>query len=185
MNEQAATEQVTSLYDDLYPALVRYAVRASGRLDIAEDAVQEVFMRLYRELRAGHVVENPKAWAFVVLRHELGKRSADRFAGIAAQPLEVLDRLPAQHWNEETIDSERSELDKLLGVLTPREEQVFLLRLGALKYKEIAGELRISVKSVCTMLSRSLRKLQRAAQEPVGQEPIRQNVGTRASKTLQ
>jgi DNA-directed RNA polymerase specialized sigma24 family protein len=50
----------------------------------------------------------------------------------------------------------------LPSVLTPREEQVLLLRLEALKYREIADQLGSSMNSVNTLLARALRKLQRA-----------------------
>ena len=189
MNEQAATELVTGLYEVLYPALFRYALHASGRTDIAEDVVQEGFMRLYLTLRDAQTVENPKAWVFTVVRHELARRSADWLAALAATPLESLDTQRAAHWREDPVALERSELDRLLGVLTAREEQVLLLRLGALKYKEIAGELGISTKAVCTLLSRALRKLQKAAGlESDGEEPLTQRQGHHArsqtSKTL-
>jgi RNA polymerase sigma factor (sigma-70 family) len=50
----------------------------------------------------------------------------------------------------------------LLSILSTREEEVLLLRLEALKYREIADQLGISVNSVNTLLARALRKLQQA-----------------------
>lgn len=50
----------------------------------------------------------------------------------------------------------------LLAVLSPREEEVLLLRLEAMKYREIADQLGISMNSVNTLLARALRKLQQA-----------------------
>ena len=50
----------------------------------------------------------------------------------------------------------------LLSVLSPREEEVLLLRLEALKYREIADQLGISMNSVNALLARALRKLQEA-----------------------
>lgn len=55
------------------------------------------------------------------------------------------------------------DIRRLLSVLTPREEEVLLLRLEALKYREIADQLGISVNSVNTLLARALRKLQQVA----------------------
>ena len=52
------------------------------------------------------------------------------------------------------------------GVLTVREEEVVLLRLQSLKYREIASQLGISDKSVCTLLARALKKLQAAHSHP-------------------
>jgi RNA polymerase sigma factor (sigma-70 family) len=54
------------------------------------------------------------------------------------------------------------DIHNLLSVLSPREEEVLLLRLEALKYWEIAEQLGIGLNSVNTLLARALRKLQRA-----------------------
>ena len=50
-----------------------------------------------------------------------------------------------------------------LSILTPREEEVILLRLQSLKYREIGEQLGISSKSVCTLLARALKKLKASA----------------------
>ena len=55
-----------------------------------------------------------------------------------------------------------SDIRSLLSMLSAREEEVLLLRLEAMKYREIAEQLGISVNSVNTLLSRALRKLQDA-----------------------
>jgi transposase len=57
------------------------------------------------------------------------------------------------------------EIRGLLSVLSPREEEVLLLRLEALKYREIADHLGISMNSVNALLARALRKLQTAMLE--------------------
>jgi RNA polymerase sigma factor (sigma-70 family) len=57
----------------------------------------------------------------------------------------------------------------LLSVLSPREEEVLLLRIESLKYREIAEQLGISINSVNTLLARALRKLQQARREKTGE----------------
>jgi RNA polymerase sigma factor (sigma-70 family) len=54
------------------------------------------------------------------------------------------------------------DIRNFLSVLSPREEEVLLLRLEALKYREIAEQLGISMNSVNSLLARALRKLQQA-----------------------
>ncbi len=173
MTEQEATELVNSLYDSQYHQLVRYALRVCGHLDSAEDVVQEMFMKLYRALREGQNVENPRAWAYCVVRHDIGKRAgADARFGAAHDTLESLEHFPVAQIHAETPDMERDELTGLMSVLTPREEEVLLLRIGSLKYREIATQLGISSKSVCTMLARALRKLKTVARHETGWEEL-------------
>jgi RNA polymerase sigma factor (sigma-70 family) len=76
------------------------------------------------------------------------------------------------------------EIRGLLSVLSPREEEVLLLRLEALKYREIAEHLGISMNSVNTLLARALRKLQTAMSEKTNAERDIRNANqpvTRAS----
>jgi RNA polymerase sigma factor (sigma-70 family) len=60
------------------------------------------------------------------------------------------------------------DIRNLLSVLSPREEEVLLLRLEAMKYREIAEQLGIGVNSVNTLLARALRKLQQAMGQKKG-----------------
>src|SRR5260370_37791069 len=74
MDADQSTNRVTELFDSSYSLFVRYAIRATGSLDSAEDLVQEAFMLLYKELSNGKHVDNPKAWTFCVIRRLLSKQ---------------------------------------------------------------------------------------------------------------
>lgn len=155
VNENDATDLVTALFDRWYMSLVRYALRTTANYELAEDLTQETFMQLYQTLRAGKNIEHPKAWTIRVLRRAMSRYMQDR------HPHEPLDELEIAG---NTVNDLSSILDirSLLSVLTPREEEVLLLRLEALKYREIADQLGISMNTVNTLLARALRKLQQA-----------------------
>ncbi len=161
MNERCASEVVTSFYASFYPSLVRYAAHITRSLDLAQDIVQEAFMRLYQGLREGRRIDSPKAWAFTVVRHEcyarLRRRNDER---LACQSLDVLDDLPIQQGAGEVPGFENDEVARLLSRLSKREQEVLLLRMEGLKYREIGGELGLSIQSVSTLFSRALHKLQ-------------------------
>jgi RNA polymerase sigma factor (sigma-70 family) len=77
-----------------------------------------------------------------------------------------------------------ADIRSLLSVLSPREEEVLLLRLEALKYREIAEQLGISMHSVNTLLARALRKLEEATARQVNKEKVKRHADkqiTRAS----
>jgi len=65
------------------------------------------------------------------------------------------------------------DIRSLLSVLSPREEEVLLLRLEALKYREIAEQLGISMNSVNTLLARALRKLEEATAQQANKEKVK------------
>jgi RNA polymerase sigma factor (sigma-70 family) len=152
VNETDATILVTGLFDRWYTQLIRYAVGAMGRSNVAEDLVQDVIMQLYQVLRSGKDIEYPKARTLCVLRRAVTRQMEER------SRFEQLDELQiAQSWFEE--DTDASTHPSLLGVLSPQEEEVLLLRLEAMKYREIADRLGISMNFVNTHLAHALQKL--------------------------
>ncbi len=183
MNEAEATKLVDELFASWYSALVHYAVRSTGHLELAEDLVQQVFMLLYKDLRAGKEIENPKGWTLCVLRREIHKQVRIH-SKESLEPIEALDMLTSgEDAGSHRVDSE--DLTRLFSVLTRREEEVILLRLQSLKYREIAGQLGISTKSVNTLLARALRKLQQAASRKPAKCAIANEAEPYAAKTLQ
>jgi RNA polymerase sigma-70 factor (ECF subfamily) len=158
VSENDATELVTELYDRWYTKLVHYAVRTTENYALAEDLSQDAFMQLYLALRAGKEIEHPKAWTLCVLRRAMSKRMKDRFRYEEIEEAEAADRLPSKNSSQFDL----TDIQALLSILSSREEEVLLLRLEAMKYREIADHLGISINSVNTLLARALRKLQAA-----------------------
>jgi len=78
VNESDATDLMAALFDLWYSALVRYAIRATGSYERAEDLAQDAFMQLYQALRAGKHIEHPKAWTICVLRRAMKRQLKDR-----------------------------------------------------------------------------------------------------------
>jgi RNA polymerase sigma factor (sigma-70 family) len=156
MDETDATILVTGLFDRWYTQLIRYAVGATGSSDFAEDLVQDVFMQLYQILRSGKDIEHPKAWTLCVLRRAVVRQTQERSR---FEPLDGIEI--AQNCLVEGTDA--SVIQNLLRLLSPREQEVLLLRLESMKYREIADHVGISINSVNTLLARALQKLHKAA----------------------
>ena len=175
MNENDATDLVTALFDRWYMSLVRYALRTTAHYDLAEDLAQDTFMQLYQALRSGKSIEHPKAWTICVLRRAMNRQMKDR-------PLH--EPFNESELAEETVTEVASfgDIRSLLSVLSPREEEVLLLRLEALKYREIAEQLGISMNSVNTLLARALRKLQEATAQPANEERVKRHVAKRITR---
>lgn len=164
MTRDKAAAIVKSSFDSWYSALVHYAHRVTGQMSLAEDLTQDVFLRLYGQLCRGEHIDNPKAWLFCVLRNDIAKHQRN---GQREGPLEEAgpDRVavPAFDLPTPAAVAEAEDLERLFSVLTTREQEIILLRLASLKYREIAARLNISASAVNTMLARAVRKLRRAA----------------------
>jgi RNA polymerase sigma-70 factor, ECF subfamily len=183
-------EDASGLIDELFgtwgPVLLRFALRRIGSRPTAEDLVQDAFLVLYRELRRGKTIENPKAWTLSVVRRQLARQFRDLMRhGEQHASDQAMEKLAGAAEIEAPVDSWIGRLAGLSSGLSGREEEVLLLRLESMKYREIGEQLGISPKSVATLLARALRKLERAAKSmAAGADP-----GTRKDahvpKTLQ
>ena len=171
MSRAEASELVHGLFDCWYPTLVRYALRATGSLEAAEDVAQETFMLLYKALREGQSIDNPKGWTLCVARRQIGRQKRWAARDLACRDsLDALEHLPQGRLDWEPPAPGLDEASRMLSRLSPREGEVLLLRMQAMKYREIAAHLGISPNSVNTLLSRALQKLRGAARcESVGE----------------
>lgn len=183
MNRQQAAQLLTDLFETWYPALLRYAYRLSGSLQLGEDVVQEAFLQLYRDLADGVRIDNPKAWTLTVVRRGIFRRVRNhRREGIRIS-LEEIEGTAAGRVQPEVDHLLSGDVARLFAVLSPREEEVLLLRMEALKYREIGARLGISANSVTTLLSRALKKLRHAVEAQKDGTPRLKEV--HASKALQ
>jgi RNA polymerase sigma-70 factor (ECF subfamily) len=161
--DRQASTVINQLFETWYPHLLRYACGQVKQRSTAEELVQDVFLDLYQALLAGQSIRFPKAWTLCVLRRKANEFQANRLG--ASRPHECLDCIPdltgsSDHPNLDwVLDCQR--LRQHLNVLSSREEEVILLRLQAMKHREIASALGISINSVNQYLARAIEKLQR------------------------
>ena len=183
---ESAKGLVSCLFTDWYGPLVRYAFRATGSFEAAEDIVQATFTDLYRALLEGKPIENPRGWTLCVVRREIVDRVREQARhGGAFLPLSVAEGVSGPRVEAVPMGSEEERLTRLLSVLSAREEEVLLLRAKAFKYRQIATELKISINSVKTLLSRAIRKMQQASMTPeLGRRGSKPD-GNALSQTLQ
>jgi RNA polymerase sigma-70 factor (ECF subfamily) len=163
MDRRAVLEQFEPFFKVWYPHLLRYVCRYISPRETAEEVVQEVFLDLYKAFGAGTSIEFPKAWTIRVARRKC--------AELRRRPLHVdLDQVDARDSGDlssnpaESLDRglDTARLRGCLSLLTDREEQVLLLRLQSMKFREIGSSLGITTSSVNTLLARALEKLQDA-----------------------
>src|ERR1044071_4016006 len=63
--------EIADLYSRNGGALLRYGACFTPEMGVAQDAVQEAFLRYFTERRCGRVIGNPQAWLYQVVRHFL------------------------------------------------------------------------------------------------------------------
>jgi len=152
------------------PLLYSLACRLLGHAEEAEDAVQEIFERLYRSLQRYDPRRSFHPWMYTLaLNHlrSLRRRAGRRIRALPVDPLD-LDSRPAAHGDAEEpgrraalAEGERLAARALEG-LPARQREVFVLRqLEGLSVAEVAEILKMPEGTVKTLLHRSRQRLAR------------------------
>lgn len=151
-----------ALYRQFGQRLFRTAYALLGRADLAEDAVQEVFVALVRSRRVLPRVESLSGYLFVSLRRAVA-RIAKRQARYASEQSTLQSR--QVRWVEQSMAPERRAwLQAAMERLPDAQREVIALKIdGELSFQEIAGVLDISANTAASRYRYGLEKLRALA----------------------
>ena len=161
--EQDDQSAFGELFQEFYPRLLVLAQAILKDRQTAEEAVQDVFMQLWKNRRMLPAVNNLRYYLLVAAKNaaldhleKLGRRSfmaledaAIEFGRIEITPEHVLI-------SAETMQAIRA----CINQLPPRCKLIFrLVKEDGLKYREVADLLQVSIKTVETQMSLALNKV--------------------------
>ncbi len=158
---------VEELHKQRGQALFGFARRLGLTDEQAADAVQEMLLRMWRELHRGRPIDDSAAWAFrTIYRIAMDEhRLRRRLAGLWDRLQREGDRSPSR--------AEASDRDDSLTVwaqvdrLPARQRHVLYLRYRAdLPFDEVAGVLGITSGAARTLASRALERVRRELADP-------------------
>ncbi|MDR3699653.1 MAG: RNA polymerase sigma factor [Candidatus Sulfopaludibacter sp.] len=156
-----AEQATVTVYEEFGPALLRYAGQLAASQDEARDAVQEVFLRYFVEVRYGRNIENPRAWLYHVLRNYLLDQIKAAPSRREVQTADVDSLSPQTDVNPENLLQRSQGAQELAKVLSGREFTCLTLRGEGLSYSEIAVVMDIRIGTVGATLARAQQKLRR------------------------
>jgi RNA polymerase sigma-70 factor (ECF subfamily) len=156
-------EQVTRLFEESRDDVYRYLLTLGLYPPRAQEAVQEVFLRLYATLRKGEEIQNPRAWIFRVA-HNLGLKIRTR-----QQSEEPFDADLRMHHTPDAATPESELLDRermrrfhdAVSGLSEQQKRCLFLRMEGLRYPEIGATLGISASAVGEFLRRAMVRLKK------------------------
>lgn len=143
--------------------LFAFLVRTTRDRDVAEDLLQDAYLRLTREVRAGRAPDNARAWLYRVaanLATSRGRRisSAVRWLTGAARPAAGMD--PAEPPDTGVLHREgRAELLRLLDSLSPDARAALILSSEGFHGDEIAAAIGRTPAATRTLLTRTRIRL--------------------------
>ena len=150
-------QRYESLVADLYQDVFRYALWLCKNKPLAEDLVQETFLRAWRSLESLQNDKAAKAWLFTILRREnarLYERYRPELVDIEGQVIAESDE------NEPDFKMDRDLLHNAINRLESEYKEPLLLQvIGGFSGKEIAAILDLNNNTVMTRLFRARSKL--------------------------
>ena len=154
---------VDALFREHRPRLLRYVFRLAGDLDVAEDVIQETFVRAMERAPADD--SNVRAWLFVIAtnlvrdRGKQGERRREIDRQRHSEPKG--DRAPATPLEELERRELRGRLLAALDGLGERERIAVVMREEGFVHREIAEALGTTTGTIGTLLARAFNKLAR------------------------
>ena len=163
--ETSGAETIEELFAALESPLLNYALRLTGELGLAEDVVQEAFMRLHAQFDE---VREPRRWLYRTV-HNLALNQRRRSGKIvsldvhsecdAAPANDPADPLPLP--DEQIVRLEGIGLVRLsLEALDERSRELIRLKFNEnLSYKEMAARMGLTVGNVGFLLHHAIKSV--------------------------
>lgn len=161
--KQGSKEAFTVLYKQYWKQVYNFSRLYLNRTDVAEEVVQEVFIKIWETREFIREDDNFKGLLFIITRNLIfnwhRKNVNEDFYKVT-----VLAALEEPYDVEEEIDARNLQeyVDRLIDELPPRRREIFnLSRKEQKSYKEIALLLNISEKTVENQISEALKYLKK------------------------
>jgi RNA polymerase sigma-70 factor (ECF subfamily) len=152
------------LFRRLYPQLCAFANKYLHTIDEAEEVVQEVFYKIWKNRKNLDEDQSVKAYLFTAVKNKCftvleHNKVKDKYSALLEYIYKTSEPSTNEHDTLVAADLEK-DFSKALEKLPPECRKIFeLSRFEGLKYHEIADHLNISIKTVETQMSRALGKL--------------------------
>ena len=149
------------IFRKYYADLTRFSLKFIREETLAEEIVQEVFIKIWEKRKEIQVQSSFKSYLYTSVRNSSLNFLKSKFSQFSSAELEDKDHQSTQNSEDELTGKE---LDLIIAQaiqnLPEKCRVIFQLsRQGGLSYKEIATELKISPKTVENQMGIALKKL--------------------------
>jgi len=157
-------EALNELFKSVQDPLFRYIVSLVRDQHLAEDILQEVFIRIYRKLRWLREPEAFRAWAYQIASREAFRHlNRERRWTDQVRDEATLTAVPANEHDSEFSREMIETLPQLVGSLSPASRAVVVLfYLHEMSLVETAAVLEIPIGTVKSRLAYGLETLRRS-----------------------
>src|SRR5262245_18867718 len=163
----ALQDRVGRLFEEARDDVYRYLLTLGLHPPRAQEAVQEVFLRLYAALKKGEDIQSPRGWIFRVA-HNYGLKVRERQILEERFDPALESRLGAAGENAEHQLIERERMVRFhhaVEALSEQQKRCLFLRMEGLRYPQIGSTLGISPSAVGEFLRRAMARLKKVRDE--------------------
>ena len=159
MNKQMTHDEFKSKFLPLQPLLFREAMRILCDRFEAEDAVQNLYVRLWGKRDELENLLSPASYCSMMLRNIC----IDRLRRVNREPVEYVEEVSivSEEKTSFEINDEKQHIRLFLSGLPPQQRKVVMLRMNGHNYDEIAsltGLSAVNVRVIITRLKKRLRE---------------------------
>lgn len=152
-------ELFVDIFNRNYKTLCLYATKLCGDFVEAEDVVQDVFVKFWEIFKVDTEEMSVRPYLYRMVRNAC----IDRVRGRKYDTVDVdllVDQLECFFQSESEDDSKIDKLLEAIATLPEKCQYVFTaICVNDRKYKDVADEMQVSLNTVKTQLSRSLKLL--------------------------
>lgn len=152
-----------SIFNNWNKKVYHYAISKTSSKYIAEETVQRVFIKLWKNLTEKDISINIEAQIFTISRTvllDVVKEETNKRKLLVADKREIYSDSPMDIFQTKELDSH---IQKAIESMPAARKEIFQLsRFEQLSYKQIADKLSISPKTVENHISLALKTLRKA-----------------------
>ncbi len=148
---------IEALYRKYNGALYGFAYSIVRSHALAEDVVQDTFVRAISAMDEGRAEASLKSWLFVTARNLSVDCLRKESHSVGEEPLFLIPS------GEEGAMEERSFLNEAMALLEPEEQQLWMLSAAGFRQREIAKRFDIPLGTVSWRFSEIKKKLRALA----------------------
>ncbi|HEY4149922.1 MAG TPA: sigma-70 family RNA polymerase sigma factor [Chitinophagaceae bacterium] len=154
------------MHQELFPGLYYYALKLLEDNELADDAVQDLFIKIWVKRATIGELQKVKAYFFTALRRQV----LNQLRNLRLRQLNISRLEPEIEFSPEEIVVKQEEADnlharllELLNNLPPRQrEAIYLHYFENMDYQQVATVMGVNYQSVLNLTQKAMQKLRSA-----------------------
>ncbi len=160
------------IYEKFYDSLFEYGFRISNDLQLVEDVIQELFIKIWNNRARLGDVTSVKSYLFVSLRgaifNKLEKDYRIRTQELNESVFDLVFSVESEFIDKESNEMRANKIKEALNQLTSRQKEFIYLRFyEEVSFEEIAKILNITTKASYKLNARALESLKQLIDFPL------------------